>query len=114
MAKDDYYVIAYRILAYLYVCLKKGEKPNLEYLKCETEDFPVGKDYWNYILSHLYMDGYLEGISLIPILGKEVRQVRMTNSVMITPEGIAYLQENSAMQKAKNFLKEIKEMLPEL
>lgn len=27
MAKDDYYVIVYKILAYLYDCLKQGEEP---------------------------------------------------------------------------------------
>ena len=26
MAKDDYHVIVYQILAYLYQCLKKGKK----------------------------------------------------------------------------------------
>ena len=34
MAKDDYHVIVYQILAYLYQCLKKGERveqKNLEY-----------------------------------------------------------------------------------
>lgn len=28
MAKDDYHVIVYQILAYLYQCLKKGEQVN--------------------------------------------------------------------------------------
>ena len=28
MAKDDYFVIVYRLLKYLYDCLKKSEKPN--------------------------------------------------------------------------------------
>ena len=32
MAQNDYFVIVYRILKYLYDCLKKGEKPEVEYL----------------------------------------------------------------------------------
>ena len=32
MAKDDFHVIAYRILDYLYECMKKGESPEVEYL----------------------------------------------------------------------------------
>lgn len=28
MAKNDYFVIAYRILTYLYECFKSGEKPD--------------------------------------------------------------------------------------
>ena len=27
MAKDDYFVLAYRILSYLYACFKAGERP---------------------------------------------------------------------------------------
>ena len=27
MAQDDYFVIVYQVLKYLYECLKKGEKP---------------------------------------------------------------------------------------
>ena len=29
MAKDDYFVVMYKILAYLYQCLKDGVKPNI-------------------------------------------------------------------------------------
>jgi hypothetical protein len=32
MAKDDFHFIAYRILKYLYECLKKGEKPEEAFL----------------------------------------------------------------------------------
>ena len=32
MAKDDYFVIVYRLLKYLYDCLKKSSKPNAEVL----------------------------------------------------------------------------------
>ena len=114
MEKDDYHVIVYRILIYLYACLKEGEKPNLDYLKCGTEDFPVGKDYWQYILFHLFEDGYIEGAAMIPILGETVKSVRLTPGLTITPKGIEYIQENSVMQKAKSFLKDLKEMVPGL
>ena len=114
MAKDDYHVIAYRILAYLYACLKTGEKPSLGYLRYGTEDFPIGKDYWNYILRHLYEDGFVEGVVVMPVVGSRSKAVKITEDIMVTPEGIAYLDENSAMQRAKKFLKELKETIPGL
>lgn len=40
VAKDDYFVLAYRLLSYLYGCLKAGEKPDWEYLDYGTKDFP--------------------------------------------------------------------------
>ena len=36
MAQNDYFVIVYRVLKYLYDCLKKGEKPEAEYLVAST------------------------------------------------------------------------------
>lgn len=114
MAKDDYHVIAYRILVYLYACLKQCEKPNLEYLACETDAFPIGESYWQYILSHLYEDGYIEGVILMPVLRQQFKSIKLTPDMRITPKGIEYLQENSAMQKAKSFLKDLREIIPGL
>lgn len=112
MAKNDYHVIAYRILAYLYACLKQGEKPNLEYLKYDTDDFPIGKDYWYYILTQLFKEGYIDGAVFVPVLGETIKAVRITDKIMITPSGIEYLQNNSAMKKALDFLKTLKEIVP--
>ncbi|MFA9376240.1 MAG: YjcQ family protein [Lachnotalea sp.] len=114
MAKDDYYVIAYRILAYLYSCLKKGERVDINYIQSETDEFPIGRGYWEYIMRHLFEDGYIEGVMLVPICGKDAPGVKLTNGVMITPLGIEFLQNNSAMSKAKDFLKTLKETIPGL
>ena len=36
MAKDDYYVIVYQILAYLYRCLKEGENVDGKMLQWDS------------------------------------------------------------------------------
>ena len=112
MAKDDYHVIAYRILIYLYACLKQGQKPSMEYLHHSTDDFPVGKYYWHYILENLYKEGYIDGVVLVAVLGQTYKSVKTTEALSITPKGIEYIQENGTMQKAKKFLKELKEIIP--
>lgn len=112
MSKDDYHVIVYRILAYLYACMKTGEQPNLEYLKSGTQDFPVVESYWNIILKNLFKDEYITGIILIPVLGYKDRIPKITDRVMITPKGIEYLQDNSMMAKVKEFLKTLKDTIP--
>lgn len=61
MAKDDYFVITYKILSYLYACMKAGETPDLSYLHYDTEDFPVCRAYWNDIFSNLIEEGYIRG-----------------------------------------------------
>ena len=48
MAKDDYFVLVYKILKYLYKCLKSGTSIDFNYLAYETKDFPVHKEYFQY------------------------------------------------------------------
>ena len=112
MSKDDYHVIAYKILAYLYACLKQGENPDLEYLT--AENFKINLAYWEYILEHLYKSNFIEGIKLVPILGKENKGIKITTQITITPQGIEFLQENSIMKRVKEFLISIKEIMPNL
>lgn len=50
MAKNDYHVIVYRILLYLYTCLK-GE----------------GERYWHYILCSLLDYGFISGAIRIEV-----------------------------------------------
>lgn len=44
MAKDDFFVIAYRILAYLYSCMKAGEIPDVA--KISYEKLKIPEKYW--------------------------------------------------------------------
>lgn len=114
MAKDDYFVLVYRFLSYLYACLKSGERPSWEYLNYGTKDFPIGEEYWNYLLEHLIDDGLVEGLVKVRCIGVKDGFKEMPDGVKITPRGIEYLQENSAMKRAAEFLKSIKEIVPGL
>ena len=40
MAQNDYFVIVYQVLKYLYECLKKGEKPEACYLTASAYNIP--------------------------------------------------------------------------
>ena len=51
---------------------------------------------------------------MIPVIGRDNPEVRIDPHVMITPKGIDFLQNNSAMSKAKEFLKTLKETIPGL
>lgn len=112
MARDDYFVLVYRILAYLYACLKEGQEPDIAYISHDSPALKISRNYWEYIFRHLLADGYLEGVSIVPVIGRTVPEVRISSDVMITPKGIEFLQGNSAMSKAKDFLKTLKETIP--
>ena len=112
MAKDDYHVIVYKILAYLYQCLKNGENIKACNLECTNKYFQINKNYWQYILFHLQDSEMIEGIMFVDIDGLDIPYPANLENCRITPKGIEYLCDNSLIEKAKKFLKEIKEITP--
>ena len=112
MAKDDYFVIVYQILSYLYQRLKKGEPVDPAFLKHDGPLFQINKQYWAYILYHMVEEGLIEGVKQVHMDGLEFPYVSQLETCRITPAGIAYLCEHSFMEKAKRFLKDIKEIVP--
>ncbi len=112
MAKDDYHVIVYQILSYLYQCLKKGEPIDGDKLNYGSELLRINKSYWAYVIYNMHRMGLIEGIVFVDIDGQETPYATMLENTRITPEGIDYLCDNSFMEKAKQFLKDIKEITP--
>lgn len=108
MAKNDYFAVAYRILAYLYACLKEGAKP--DYCVLSPQEIGINESYWTFVMTELHDHGYIRGSGFTPILGGKL-PVRI-DSLCITQEGIEFMQENSAMSKARDFLKSLKEIIP--
>ncbi len=113
MARDDYFVIVYKILKYLYECLKLGETPDI-YNILTAETYGVNQSYFEYIITELFEEGYIKGVSMINSIGRVTPTIKITPNITIKPKGIEYLQDNSTIAKAKNFLKEIKETVPGL
>ena len=62
MAKDDYFVIVYKILAYLYARLKKGEPVEAEMLMYDGGLFQINREYWVYIIDNMLEQGYIKGL----------------------------------------------------
>ena len=108
MAKDDYFVLAYRILSYLYACFKAGEQPDMDCISADVLHIPVG--YWFNIMRSLTEEGYIVGLVFPASIGSAV-SVKVID-LRITQKGIEFLQENSMMKKAAAFLKTIKETVP--
>lgn len=103
MAKDDYFVLVYKLLRYLYRCLKDGLPASWELISPHTKDFPIGQEYFSYLLSHLLEDGYIEGIAEVKKIGGPL-QFKETTGLAITPKGIEYLEDNNLMKRAGEFL----------
>lgn len=111
MSKDDYYVIVYKLLSYLYICLKKCNVIDIDNLR-DVIRVDIGDSYWEYIIRQLDNEGYVEGVTTFKNIGDIDERVIIDENFKITPKGIDFLQGNSSIAKAKTFLKEIKEILP--
>lgn len=111
MAKDDYFVIAYQILAYLYRCLKDGKEPEKAMLEPGSRYLPINEKYWSYIMENLQNQGYIDGITVHHPWGRET-VIEDLETCQITPSGIEYLCENSTIKKAYKFVKEAISIAP--
>ena len=109
MKKDDYFVIAYKILAYLYECLKAGEAPDMNIISADALE--INEKYWKCIMTSLFDEGRITGGKYASFPNEFFIGVR---NPQITEKGIVFLQDNSSIEKAKRFLMEIKAIVPGL
>ena len=112
MARDDYEVIIYQILLYLYNCLKKDIKEDKSYLEPQGKLYNINTNYWTFIIYNLVKDGYIKGVTLTNVWGEDYPIISNLENMKITPKGIEYLTDNSFIQKAKELLKDTKAIIP--
>ena len=104
MAKNDMEVIQYKILEYLYGCLKSGHLASMDEMAWKCRLFDITREYWLVILRELIEEGYVSGLKYID--AKDMECVIETGTITITKVGRQYLIENSRMQKIREELGE--------
>lgn len=114
MAKDDYDVIVYRVLVYLYACLKREiifEKITFQ----EAVRKNVENDaYFNDVLSMMQGEGLIEGLVFTKAWGGDLILSSNMSDAKITASGIRYLKENGIMSKVGSMLKESADTIAKL
>lgn len=111
MGANDMHVVMYKILAYLYDCMKQGIEPQQSAIAADSQMIgPIPHRYWCSIMRELSERGLVNGISVIATL--DGRQEVIVANPTVTLEGVEFMQENSMMRKALDFLKEAKSTLP--
>ena len=101
MAKNDYYVIVYRVLMYLYNCLRQDEVVDMQ--KLTPEYLHINQRYFEHIFDTLNDEGLILNKAYYEdMLGKHLE-----SDIMISPKGISFLHENSTIDKVKKSVKEI-------
>lgn len=114
MAKDDYFVIVYRVLTYLYACLKRKILFDEVTFQAAVRKHVENDEYFTNVLRLMQEDGMIEGLTFakawdgIYLLASEVRDAQ------ITQKGIEYLKGNSRMKKIGQALKEAVDLIASL
>lgn len=109
MSKDDYHVIVYYLLSYLYYCLKHGMQPERNYLSLAEYPVKVNEEYQAFIYTELLREGFISGTICgnVSVLGRgPVSVVKSYEGTRITAKGIEYLQHNGTMTKIWEGIKE--------
>ena len=102
MANDDINVVIYKILKYLYECKKAGKQPRHEDVMYNASLLRIPEAYWMDILLELNRKGLIRGIN--SIITKDGTIVTLTDEFGITLDGMQYVDENSMMAKASEYL----------
>lgn len=114
MAKDDYDVIVYRILVYLYAVLKqKIMFENLTFQKAVRKNVE-SDEYFTEILKMMQEEGLINGLVFAKAWGGIVLLASDISDAKITVAGIHYLNENSRMKQIGTMLKESVDLIAKL
>lgn len=114
MAKDDYSVILYRLLVYLYACKKRkimfDSMTFQEAVKRNIEN----EQYFYDILEMAQEEGVIRGAKFKKAWGQDKIPLFDESELEITPAGIRYLEENSTMKKIGEVLKDAADIIAKL
>jgi len=104
MAKDDYNVIVYKVLLYLYAIFKRKIPFDETEFKKSILKSGISEDYLIEVLKLMQDEELIKGLKFISAWGCELLLINEIRNAKITAKGIEYLTENSRMQKVKEFL----------
>lgn len=110
MAHDDMHVVMYKILAYLYDCMRRGVEPQASMIAHDGPMLGIPHEYWCCVMRQLESRGLVAGVAVTDMLDGS-RRVALPRPE-VTLEGVELLQENAMMKKALKFLREAKSALP--
>lgn len=98
MPKDDYDVIVFKLLTYLYACLKRTIVFDGEVFAQYIAKAEIAPEYFVDILCMMQEEGLISGLVFKKVWGGNNILVGDISEAKITANGIRYLNENSKMK----------------
>lgn len=114
MAKDDYDVIVYRVLVYLYACLKHKIMFEDETFNAAVKKNIDSDEYFVNVICMMQEEGLIRGLAFVKAWGGDVILASDMSEAKITPIGIQHLQENSKMKAVGEMLKATVDLISKL
>lgn len=114
MAKDDYDVIVYRVLVYLYGCLKHKIVYEDVTFEAAVKKNIDSDEYFFEVLRMMQDEGLIEGFSYVKAWGGDIIATSDMSDMKITAAGVRYLKDNGTMQKVGIALKDIADLIAKL
>lgn len=108
MSQNDMYVVMYKIIAYIYDCMKRGVEP--DDAGWGSRELGIPESYWTSIVEELIEHRFITGVKVNHFLGGQ--DMVSAFRPRVTMEGVAFAQENTMMAKAKAFLQDAKAAIP--
>ena len=102
MAKDDYNVIVFKILTYLYAVLKRKTVFDIKEFKTAVGN--IDENYLSDLLEMMQKENFIEGLIFVHAWGIESIICNDLSEMRITFKGMQFLTENNKMREIKNFL----------
>lgn len=100
MAKDDYEVVAYRILVYLYAIMKRKIVFNEQVFQKMVLKDAVGEEYLASILHMMLEEGLITGVTLTKAWGNNYLISSELSDAEITAAGIHHLKKNPEIRES--------------
>ena len=101
MAKDDYDYIVFKILTYLYSCLKRQNSFDKTVFMNMIITKKVNEGYMTDILRMMENEGLIEGLVFVKAWGNEYVVANEIEDIKITSEGIRYVLNNDKMKQIR-------------
>jgi hypothetical protein len=114
MAKDDYNVVVFKILTYLYACLKRITLFDEDVFKQIIDKQKIADEYLTDILHMMTEEGMIIGLVFTKAWGNTYILANEYGDMKITSSGIEYLNVNGTMSKIKDAVKDNTGLIGEL
>ena len=106
MAKDDYHVIVFKILVYLYAVFKGKVifEPDSYDKAINKKD--INEEYLLRVYKMMSDEGYIEKLTFKKVWGGDYIPLFEEYDMRITQKGIQYLEDNDKMKAVGRFLQD--------